>query len=238
MNEERRPSRGELARQVVVGFAAGLAAGYAGPMAGAVAAGAAPLVQAGMDFVSATIGSRRVEHATEVLTDAADEFGAQTPEDFVAFVKAAVYDEEHQELLARALTTAQDTAMRDKRRALGRCLAAAADETGTQLDAELEFIRVLADLDTGHIRVLRLLGTVPEHLAQRGLEARQWFPWSIGHADPGLADLAWALLATLAQHGLAWSAGESHAPDGLGMQPQYEITPYGEWFLTRLAEPE
>jgi hypothetical protein len=33
---------------------------------------------------------------------------------------AAASDETYEELLARALTAAQDTAMRDKRRALGR----------------------------------------------------------------------------------------------------------------------
>jgi hypothetical protein len=114
VSENKPQPRYELARQVVVGFAAGLAAGYAGPLPGAVAAGAAPLVQAGMDYISATIGSRRLDHATETLTDGADEFGARTPKEFVEFVKAAVSDEEHQELLARALTIAQDTAMRDK----------------------------------------------------------------------------------------------------------------------------
>jgi len=90
----------------------------------------------------------------------------------VVFVAAADSDERRQELLARALIIAQDTALRDKRRALGRCLAAAVDEAGTQLDAELEFMRVLNDLDAGHVRVLRLLGTVPSHLAQRGYGAR------------------------------------------------------------------
>jgi hypothetical protein len=35
-----------------------------------------------MDYISATIGSRRREHAAETLMDAADEFGAQTPEEF------------------------------------------------------------------------------------------------------------------------------------------------------------
>lgn len=71
------------------------------------------------------------------LTDAADAFGALTPKDFIEFVEAAVSDEEHQELLARTLTIAQDTAMRDKRRALGRALAAAAGDVGTKVDDEL-----------------------------------------------------------------------------------------------------
>jgi hypothetical protein len=68
--------------------------------------------------------------------DAADEYGAETEEQFVAFMKAVVSDEEHQELLARTLTVARDTAMRDKRRALGRALASAASDTGTKVDAE------------------------------------------------------------------------------------------------------
>jgi len=84
-------------------------------------------------------------------------FGAKKREEFKAFVEAAVSDEEHQELLARALTIAQDTAMRDKRRVLGRALAAAASDTGTKVDEELLFIRVVADLDEPHIRLLRLM---------------------------------------------------------------------------------
>lgn len=60
-----------------------------------------------MDFISATIGARRLEHAAGVLGDAADESGAKTPEGFIEFVNAAVRDEQHQELLVRALTIAQ-----------------------------------------------------------------------------------------------------------------------------------
>lgn len=236
VSEEQTPKY-ELARQVVVGFAAGLTAGYAGPMAGAAAAGAAPAVLAGMDFIAATVGKRRVDHATETVIYAAEEFGAETSEDFVEFVKKAVCDEEHQELLARSLTIAQDTAMRDKRRALGRALAAAASETGTKVDTEMLFIRVLADLDEPHVRLLRIMSTVPPHMAQGDVRARQWYPSSIAQADPGLADVVWSLFGSPERHGLIWSAGEYHVPGG-AMEPQYEITQYGEWFLTRLAEPE
>ncbi len=221
------PSRFELAQQVVVGLAAGLAAGYAGPIAGAAAAGAAPVVLAGMDYISATIGSRRLEHAAETLTDAADEFGAETPEEFVEFIKAAVSDEEHQELLARALTIAQDTAMRDKRRALGRALASAASDTGTVVEQELLFIRVLADLDEPHIRLLRLLNTPP---------IRQWHPDHISDQDPGLADVVGTLMSDLARHHLISGGYEVVLPRDI--RPDSTITAYGEWFLTRLAEPE
>jgi hypothetical protein len=223
---EDHPSRSELARQVVVGVAAVLAAGYAGPIAGTAAAGAGPVVLAGMDYISATIGSRRREHATETLTDAADEYGAQTSGEFVEFIKAAVSDEEHQELLARALTIAQDTTMRDKRRALGRALASAVSDTGTKVDDELLFIRVVADLDEPHIRLLRLMNTTPH---------TQWPPWKVLEEDPGLTT-PWTLMSVLARHQLI-SGGHEVLPPRTEIRPDYTITEYGEWFLTRLAEP-
>jgi hypothetical protein len=234
VSDEEHP-RYELACQVALNVAAGLA-GYAGAGAGALAAGAVPVALTGIDYI---IGKRRLAHEAETLVDGADAFGADTPDEFIEFLKAAVSDEEHQELLARALTIAQDTAFRDKRRALGRALASAASDTGTRVDDELQFIRVIADLDEPHIRLLRLMSTVPEHLTKYGDgNIRQWFPWSIGHADPGLADSAWALLAPLQRHGLVYATiGQYHTPVGT-MENQYEITGYGEWFLTRLAEPE
>lgn len=180
-----------------------------------------------MGYITETIGSRRLEHATETLTDAAEDFGAETPEEFVEFIKAAVSDEEHQELLARALTIAQDTAMRDKRRALGRALASAASDTGTKVDDEFVFIRVLADLDEPHIRLLRLMSTTP---------LRQWPPWKVLEEDPGLTS-PWALLSVLARHQLI-SGGNEVLPPRAEIRPDYTITEYGEWFLTRLAEPE
>ena len=109
---DEQPPVSEVARQVVVNVAAGLA-GYLGPGPGALAAGAAPVVLAGLDYISGTIGSRRLDHATETLTDAATEFGATTTDEFIEFVEAAVSDEDRQELLARALTIAQDTSMRN-----------------------------------------------------------------------------------------------------------------------------
>jgi hypothetical protein len=236
-------SRSELARQVVVGVAAGLAASYAGPIAAVAASGAAPAVLAGMEYVSATIGSRRLEHATETLSDAADESGATTPGEFVKFLEAALCDEEHQELLARALAIAQDTAMRDKRRALGRVLASAAGDTGTKVDDELLFIRMLADLDPPHIRCLRIMATNPPHLdpinqqrlAVGESAVRQWHPSDIARQDPGLKDVVWALLPVLARHHLI--SGGYEVLTRAGREPEYVITPYGEYLLARLAEP-
>jgi len=139
VSEDERPKH-ELAIQVVVAVAAGVA-GLRGPEAIAVATGVSPLAVAGLGRISKTIQSRRLEHAAETVMDGADAFGAETVEQFMDFIEAAVSDEKHQELLARSLTIAQDTAMRDKRRALGRALASAASDTGTRVDEELLFIR-------------------------------------------------------------------------------------------------
>jgi hypothetical protein len=207
-------------------------------------AGAAPVVLAGLDYISGTISSRRLDHATETLTDAASEFGAKTTEEFIVFVEAAVSDEERQELLARALTIAQDTAMRDKRRALGRVVAQAAEEIGTKVDKQLIYLRVIDDLDEPHIRLLRLMTTKPPHqdAVNRQREAvdeapiRQWHPSDLGHADPGIAEVVWYLMPALERHGLI--SGGYQVMTWAGHEPEYVITPYGEWFLTMLAEPE
>jgi hypothetical protein len=101
---------------------------------------------------------------------------------------------------------AQDTAMRDKRRALGRLLASAAGDTGTKVDDELLFIRVLADLGPPHIRCLRIMATEPPHLdainEQRLAVGEpavfQWHPSNVAQHDPGLKDVVWTLMSVLA----------------------------------------
>ena len=220
----------------VTAAALGATAGLAGPDAAMAGTALTPMIEDALGHIFDRIDSHRRENAAETLTDAADEFGATTPEQFVRFVEDAVSSPEHQELLARALTIAQDTAMRAKRRALGRALASAVAETGTTVDEELGFIRTLADLDPADIRVLRLADTVPEHLRARGYEAKQWYPWSIAQADPGLANSAWTSFRVLEQHGLVWSSGDGLTP--YGHQPEYSITGLGEYFLARLVEPE
>lgn len=243
MADDEQPSVSQLARQVVVNVAAGLA-GYVGPGAGAIAAGAAPVVLVALDWISGTLGSRRIDHATETLTFGAEEYGADTPESFGEFVKAAVSDEECQELLARALTIAQDAAYRDKRRALGRVLAQAARDTGTKVDLELIYVRIIADLDEPHIRLLRLMTTKPLYQDRRIelMEAsgsgpvRQWHPSDLGQADPGLADVVYSLLPVLGRHGLI--SGGYEVITTSGHEEEYTITPFGEFFLTLLAGPE
>lgn len=228
-------SRHELAIQVTVAAAAGVA-GLPSPVAGAIAAGLSPVAVAGLTRITKAVRFRRLEHCAQTLEDAADEYGAESPEQFADFVEAAVRDEEHQELLARALTIAQDTAYRDKRRALGRALAAAASDTGTKVDGELLFIRVLAELDEPHIRLLRLMSLPPpsldalnrEHFLAVGQPPiRQWHPPEIAQVDTGLGEVMYGLLFVLHRLGLID-----------GNEAEYTINGYGEWVLTRLAEPE
>jgi hypothetical protein len=224
--------------QVAVAVAAGVA-GLRSPQAAAAATGLSPVALAGLEHITEVIRARRLDHAAETLMDASDAFGARTEDEFAKFVEAAVCDDDHQELLARALVIAQDTAMRDKRRALGRALAAAAEDTGTRVDEELIFVRVLADLDEPHLRLLRLLATDPDRGTGAACDtAPQWFPSMISAADPGLADTVWALLGPLERNGLAWvTADEYHTADGT-MEPQCTILPSGRDLLARLAEPE
>lgn len=96
------------------------------------------------------LGKRRTDHAADTLIDAADAAGVPLAE----FMDRAVSDDRRHELFARSLRIAQDTALRDKRRALGRALAAGVMGDGARIDEELLFMRAGDDLDETHIRLL------------------------------------------------------------------------------------
>jgi hypothetical protein len=66
----------------------------------------------------------------------------------------AVANDRRHELFARSLRIAQDTALRDKRRALGRTLAAGVMGDDARIDEEQLFMRAVDDLDESHIRLL------------------------------------------------------------------------------------
>lgn len=232
---ESRGRKQALAIRVVAAAMGGSAA-MAGPEAAVAGAAITPILETGLAHIFDVVNERRYEQAAQTLTDAADDFGSQTDEEFLEFIEAAISDAEHQELLARALTIAQDTAMRDKRRALGRALASAASDTGTKVDEELLFIRVLADLDEPHIRLLRRMSTPPPSLDALNRQQRislgkppirQWHPLEIAELEPGLADVMWGLLPVLDRLRLID-----------GNEAEYTINGYGEFVLARLAEPE
>ena len=230
----------------VAAGALGAAAGLAGPDAAIAGAGLAPVIEDVLGRLFSGLTTRRAERVAQALTDAAEELGGDTAEQLRRFADAAASDETYQELLARTLTIAQDTAMRDKRRALGRALANALDDTGTRVDDEIAFVRMLADLDPVHIRVLKIMSRRPKHLDRVALQmdaaddpqaVRQWYAWSIVDADPGLEGSVHGALRVLERHGLVWDRGEQLVPHPHGMQHEYEISPYGDYLIDRLAAP-
>ena len=78
---------------------------------------------------------------------------------------------------------------------MGRALANALDDAGAKVDDEIAFVRMLADLDPVHIRILKIMSRRPKHLdgvavqmdaADDPKAAGQWYAWSLVEADPGL----------------------------------------------------
>jgi hypothetical protein len=243
---QREDSENPLVAKIAAG-ALGAAAGLIGPDAAIAGAGLAPMVEDVLGRLLRNLTGRRVERVTETLTYAAEELGGDAAGQLKRLADAAASDEAYQELLARTLTLAQDAAMRDKRRALGRALANALDETGTKVDDEIAFVRMLADLDPVHIRVLKIMSRRPQHLDQIAVQmnaaddpkaVRQWYEWSIIATDPGLEGSVYGALRVLERHGLIWDHGEQLVPSPHRMQTEYEISPYGDYLIDRLAASE
>jgi hypothetical protein len=168
------------------------------------------------------LGKRRTEHAAETLLDAANASGIPLGE----FLDQAVADDRRHELFARSLRVAQDTALRAKRRALGRALAVGVMGDDARIDEELLCMRAIDDLDEMHIRLLGRMDSFPSPL--------KWTPSSIVSADPGLAAGIGALelhgmIMQPTQEGVTWE--EIDSPEIV-----YCITEAGREFLNRLAD--
>jgi len=220
-------TRTQLAIRTVVAIGSA-SLGLAGPELAAAGTALSPALEAALGRVYERLSGSRRQRAAETLTDAADAAGAQTDEEFRAFIEQALSSPERQELLARVLLIAQDTAMRDKRRALGRALASAIADNGTLVDEELVFIRIIDDLDPFHIRLMRLMTGRPARLASLQADARPWMLADVAEADPGLASVGWSLMTALQRHGLVWSTNMA--------DPEYSLSQYGKAFLDRLAD--
>jgi hypothetical protein len=76
-------------------------------------------------------------------------------------------------------------------------LANALDDVGTKVSDEVAFVRMLADLDPVHIRVLKIMSRRPKHLdrvaqqmnaANDPKAARQWYAWSRSMPIPASRD--------------------------------------------------
>lgn len=195
------------------------------PALGAALTAATPIFERIATFAVRKLGERRVEHAAETLLDAAD----AADEPLSDFIDRAVADDRRHELFARTLTIAQDTALRNKRLALGRALAAGVMGDDARIDEELLFIGAIADISEMHIRLLSRMATPAQPPG--------WSPSRIAAADAGLADAVLPLIGTLELHGLI----ARYIPGGLAIssaspEPFYNITEWGRRFLDRLAD--
>jgi hypothetical protein len=226
VTEAEREADKNLAVQLVVAFGIGLATVY-GAVPGGLATMIGPLMTVVMNALT-RVGTRRAEHAAETLLDAADQAELSVAE----FFDRAVADDHRHELFTRAMSIAQDTALRVKRRALGRALAVGVMGDDAQIDEELLFMRAVEDIDEMHIRLLaRMADTYPPDIGPG------WSTRNIAEADPGLANGAPALLGTLQLHGLVEEVVRNRPIQGAGVtQAFYNITRQGRDFLNRLPE--
>ena len=231
---EREADR-DLAIQIAAAALTGIAT-LAGTVPGAAATMFQPIVAAIMTAAVQCLGKRRAEHAADTLMDAADAAGVPLGE----FMDLAVSDDRRHELFARSMRIAQDTALRDKRRALGRALAAGVMGDDARIDEELLFMRAVDDLDEMHLRLLGRARLLSDSQVYAGLAG--WTPSIIVQADPGLAAGIGALLGALELHGLIEQPPVRGAlpPRGPSNEQMfYLITDAGRAFLSRLAdEPE
>jgi hypothetical protein len=196
----------------------------------AAATALVPALEALFSRVAGSINQRRFRHAAETLADAAEASGEPVEE----LVEKAVSDDRHHELLARALDIAQDAALRDKRRALGRALAAGIAGDDARVDDELLFIRAIADIDEPHIRLLTLMASdrpLPGKLSGSVFHGG-WSTGVIAARDPGFGDALPALIWGLEAHGLI--RAESGSTPWQSRQA-YNVTPAGSQLLERLA---
>jgi hypothetical protein len=220
----------ELATRTSAAALTGLAS-LLGPDAAFVATTLQPVTETVLLDVARKIRQRWNRNSAEMLDDAAKAAG-ESPENLLL---RAVADDGRHELLARAVGIAQDAALRDKRRALGRALAAGIAGDDAQLDDELMFMRAVADLDAPHIRLLALMASrrpMPGKDSGSVFHAG-WSPATLAVRDPGLGDAVLALIWTLEAHGLIHSATSS--TPWLSSREAYNVTQAGLLMLERLT---
>jgi hypothetical protein len=221
--------RGETGRDLAIqSFVGALvsSASLVHPEVAIAASAAAPSMAYSLNRLVRMLSRRRTAHAEEALNDAAEAATLAIEQ----FIDEALADEKRTELLVRALTTAQDVALREKRRAIGRALAAGVCGT-SPVDDEFLFIRALADLDEPHIAVLQVIGR--EAPAHQPLP-RGWLYTEILEQVPGLANALRAILTTLELHTLI--AKNQLASEVGRLTDIYRTAHPGLVMLSRLAE--
>lgn len=218
----------ELAIQTGVAVLVG-GAGLLGPDAGAAATALAPAMESMITHVVGRLRRRRARNAAETLADAAEAAGEPVEQ----LTLEAIATERREELFIRTITIAEDTALRDKRRALGRALAAGIAGDDAKIDEELLFVRAIADIDTPHIRLLSMIAseTIPPRSDSRG----GWSLDAMTERAPGLGEAIPALVLTLRSHGLVRQIDGPITWAALGSQDTYDVTGAGRTLLERLT---
>jgi hypothetical protein len=224
----------ELAiRTAVAALAAGV--GLLGPDAGAAATALTPAMEVALTQVAAVIGQRRFRHAAETVVDASEASGCSVEE----LLGQAVSDDRRHELLSRALGVAQDAAVRDKRRALGRALAAGIEGDDARIDDEVLFIRAVADVDVPHIKLLKVLSEDQPFPGQPSGSVFHggWSLATVAARHPEFGGALPALIWTLESHSLIQTVRSATPTTAVA----YTITSDGRRLLDRpgddLAEP-
>jgi hypothetical protein len=229
MSEESGSGLDVATRTAVAAAAA--SAGLASPDLGALATMLTPTAEMVLNRLFGLIGRRRKRHVAETLAVAAEE-RSETVEELL---EAALANDDNHELFMRAATVAQDAAMKEKRLALGRALAAGLDGDEAAINDELLFVRAVADLDAPHIRLLRRMSETREGTGQMAGHSLT-DGWTVDNLTPELPTLAQhlpSLLATLEQHGLITSQLQQSLI-GVG-GPMYAISEQGRLCLDRLT---
>lgn len=219
----------ELAIRTAVAILSG-GASLLGPDAGAAATAFAPAMEVALTRVAALAGQRRFRHAAETVADAAEASGCSVEE----LLGRAVSDDRRQELLSRALGVAQDAALRDKRRALGRALAAGIEGDDARIDDELLFIRAVADVDIPHIKLLKVLSEDQPSPGQLSGSVFHdgWSLATVAARHPEFGGALPALVWTLESHALIQSVRSATPATAVA----YTVTSAGRHLLDRLAD--
>jgi hypothetical protein len=220
-------------RTIAAAVAAG--AGLASPDLGALATFLTPTAELVLDRLLGVIGLRRKRHVAETLAAAAEERSESIEE----LLEAALANDGNQELFMRAATVAQDAALKEKRVALGRALAAGLNGDEAAINDELLFIRAIADLDAPHIQLLRVMSEPRSGTGQMAGHALVdgWTRDNLAPLVPSLVQHVPSLLTTLEQHGFVeWQNEGTWA--GL-TERSYRVTDAGRACLDRLTlEPD
>jgi hypothetical protein len=218
----------ELAIRTTVAVLTG-AASLLGPDVAAAATALAPVMEAALTKVAPVIGQRRFVHAAETVADAAQTSGSSVED----LLEKAVSDDRRHELLSRVLGIAQDTALRDKRRALGRALAAGIAGDDARIDDELLFVRAVADVDIPHIKLLKILSEDQQPIrgSLGGSVVNGWSLTTVAAQHPEFGGTLPALIWTLESHALVQTTRIGTPSSAV----QYGITSAGRHLLDRLA---